>query len=102
MLAALAFYIIPFALLAWLDEDSFSAAFSWSNLKKTMTLDYLVNWLIVGYLGGILSSLLGWVPFLGTGITLYVSGVFSYTVFAELYESEEQAKNEIMLGEEQE
>jgi len=101
LLAALAFYIIPFALLAWLDEDSFSAAFSWSNLKKTMTLDYLVNWLIVGYLGGLLSSLLGWVPFLGTGITMYVSGVFSYTVFAELYESEEQVKNEIIMGEEQ-
>ena len=86
LLAALAFYLIPFALLAWLKEDSFSAAFSWSNLKKTMTLDYLVNWLIVGYLGGLLSSLLGWVPFLGMGITMYVTGVFSYTVFAELYE----------------
>ena len=86
LLAALAFYLIPFALLAWLKEGSFSAAFSWSNLKMTMSLDYLVNWLIVGYLGGLLSSLLGWVPFLGMGITMYVSGVFSYTVFAELYE----------------
>ena len=93
LLAALAFYILPAAILGWVKEDRFSAAFSWETLKKTMTLDYLVNWLIVGYLGGVLTSLLGWVPFLSTGITMYVSGVFSYTVFAVLYEratSEEQ------------
>ena len=93
LLAALAFYILPAAILGWVKEDRFSAAFSWETIKKTMTLDYLVNWLIVGYLGGVLTSLLGWVPFLSTGITMYVSGVFSYTVFAELYEratSEEQ------------
>jgi len=93
LLAALAFYIIPASLLAWQKEGRLSAAFSWETVKTTMTLDYLVNWLIVGYLGGVLTSLLGWVPFLSTGITMCVSGVFSYTVFAELYEratSEEQ------------
>ncbi len=86
LLAALAFYIMPSALLAWFKEDRMSAAFTWDVVERTMSLDYLVNWLIVGYLGGVLSSLLGWVPFLGTGITLYVSGVFSYSVFAVLYE----------------
>ncbi|GAI08829.1 unnamed protein product, partial [marine sediment metagenome] len=29
---------------------------------------------------------LGWIPFLGSGISMYVTGVFSYTVFAEVYE----------------
>jgi hypothetical protein len=86
LLAALAFYLMPAALLAWLNEDRMSAAFTWNVVETTMSWDYLVNWLIVGYLGGVLSSLLGWVPFLGTGITMYVSGVFSYTVFAILYE----------------
>jgi len=93
LLAAVAFYILPASILGWVKEDKFSAAFSWETVKMTMTLDYLVNWLIVGYLGGVLTSLLGWVPFLSTGIAMYVSGVFSYTVFAELYEratSEEQ------------
>ena len=86
VLALLAYYIMPAALLGWLKEDRFSAAFSWKVLKMTATLDYLVNWLIVGFLGGIVSSLLGWIPFLGMGITMYARGVFSYTVFAEIYE----------------
>jgi len=85
-LAFLAYYIMPAALLGWLKEDRFSAAFSWKVLKMTATLDYLVNWLIVGFLGGIVSSLLGWIPFLGMGITMYARGVFSYTVFSEIYE----------------
>jgi hypothetical protein len=94
-LALLAYYIMPAALLGWLKEDRFSAAFSMKVLKTTATLDYLVNWLIVGFLGGILSSLLGWIPFLGMGITMYARGVFSYTVFSEIYErtiSEEQER----------
>ncbi len=77
----------PAAILGWLSEDSFSAAFSWKSLKMTTTLDYLVNWLIAGYLGGLLGSLVGWVPWVGSGISLYVTGVFSYTVFAQIREN---------------
>ena len=50
------------------------------------TMDYLVNWIVVGFLTMIVSALLGWIPFIGNGITMYVIGVFSYTVFAEIYE----------------
>jgi uncharacterized membrane protein YraQ (UPF0718 family) len=86
ILAAVAYYIMPAALLGWLKEDRFGAAFSWKTLRITTTLDYLVNWLIVGFLGGIVSSLLGWIPFLGMGITMYARGIFSYTVYSEIYE----------------
>jgi hypothetical protein len=87
LLAGLALYIMPAAILGWLSEDSFSAAFSWRSLKMTTTLDYLVNWLIVGYLAGLMGSLVGWVPLIGSGISLYVTGVFSYTVFSQLREN---------------
>jgi hypothetical protein len=86
LLAAVAYYVMPAALLGWLKEDRFGAAFSWKALRITTTLDYLVNWLIVGFLGGIVSSLLGWVPFIGMGITMYARGVFSYTVYSEIYD----------------
>lgn len=86
MMGLVAYYILPAALLGWLKEDRFSAAFTWKVVKTTATLDYLVNWLVVGFLGGIVSSLLGWIPILGVGIKMYVNGVFSYTVFAEIYE----------------
>ena len=87
LLAGLAMYIMPAAILGWLSEDSFSAAFSWKSLKMITSLDYLVNWLIVGYLAGLLGSLVGWVPWIGAGISLYVSGVFSYTVFSQVREN---------------
>ncbi len=86
LMAALAMYIMPAAILGWLSEGRFSAAFSWKNLGMTTTLDYLVNWLIVGYLAGLLSSLVGWIPWVGAGISMYVTGVFSYTVFAQIRE----------------
>lgn len=86
IIAGLAMYIMPAAILGWLNEGKFSAAFSWDSLKMTTTLDYLVNWLIVGYLGGLISSLVGWVPWVGSGISLYVTGVFSYTVFSQIRE----------------
>ena len=86
LLGLLALYLMPVSLLGWLKEGRIGAAFSMDTLKKTTTLDYLVNWLIVGYLIGILNTLLEWVPIVGVGITMYVGGVFSYTVFSEIFE----------------
>lgn len=86
LIAALAVYIMPAAILGWLSEGRIGAAFSWKNLGMTTTLDYLVNVLIVGYLGGLLGSLVGWIPWIGAGITMYVTGVFSYTVFSQIRE----------------
>jgi hypothetical protein len=82
----LASYITPVIILGWLKEGSFSAGFRWEVVKKAATVDYLWNWIIVGILSGILGALLGWIPLLGNGITMYVMGVFSFTVFAEVYD----------------
>lgn len=86
VLALVALYLVPIALMGWLKEDSFMAAFSWSNLKKSMTLDYCINWLIVGYLVGIVNTLFEWIPLIGMGAAMYIGAVFSYTVFSKIYE----------------
>jgi len=90
ILAFLAFYMTPVAVLGWLKEKRFGAAFSWKVLKKALTVDYFVNWIVVafitGFFSGVVNVFLGWIPFIGNGITMYVFGVFSYTVFAEVYE----------------
>lgn len=86
VLALIASYIMPVIILGWLKEDRVSAGFRWEVVTKAFTFDYLVNWIIVGIFGLIVSALLGWIPFLGSGITMYVTGVFSYTIFAEVYE----------------
>jgi hypothetical protein len=84
LLAVVAFYVMPAAVLGWLKEGRIGAAFSWDHLKTTVTLDYLVNWLIVGFLTGIMSTVVGWVPILGVGMKMYVNGVFSYTVYSAI------------------
>ncbi len=86
LLALTALYLVPIALMGWLKEDSFTAAFRWGNLKKAMTLDYCINWLIVGYLVGIVNTLFEWIPLIGIGAAMYIGGVFSYTVFSKIYE----------------
>jgi hypothetical protein len=86
ILGLIASYILPVIVLEWLKEDSFTAGFSLDVVKKTLSMDYLVNWIVVGIFGMIMSALFSRVPLLGTGIVVFVSGVFSYTVFAEIYE----------------
>ena len=86
VLALVASYVMPVIILSWLKEDSVSAGFSGDVLKKALTMEYLGNWVVVGIFGIIISALLGWIPLLGSGISMYVTGVFSYTVFAEVYE----------------
>ena len=86
ILGLIASYILPVIVLEWLKEDSFTAAFRWEVVKKTLSMDYLVNWIVVGIFGMIMSALFSRVPLLGTGIVVFVSGVFSYTIFSEIYE----------------
>jgi hypothetical protein len=86
LLGVVAFYIMPAAILGWFKEGRIGAAFSGDTLKTTLTLDYLVNWLIVGFLTGIMSTVVGWVPILGVGIKMYVNGVFSYTVYSTVFQ----------------
>jgi hypothetical protein len=86
VLALLASYVMPVVILGWLKADNVGSGFSWDVVKKALTMDYLVNWIVVGIVGMIIGALLGWIPFLGNGITMYVTGVFSYTVFAEVFD----------------
>jgi hypothetical protein len=87
VLGLLASYIMPVVILGWLKEGSVGAGFSWNVIKKAFTMDYLGNWFVVRIIAVIVSALLGNIPFLGLGITTYVIGVFSFTVFAEVYEN---------------
>jgi len=86
-LGLLASYVMPVIILAWLKEDNIGAGFRWEVVNKTASMDYLVNWVVVAIVGMIVSALFSRIPLLGTGISMYVTGVFSYTVFAEIYES---------------
>jgi hypothetical protein len=38
------------------------------------------------FLGGIVSTLVGWIPVIGVGFKMYVNEVFSFTVYAEICE----------------
>lgn len=86
VLALLASYVMPVIILGWLKEGRVTGGFNWDIVKKAATLDYFVNWIGVRILAVVLGALVGWIPLIGTGISMYVIGVFSFTVFAEIYE----------------
>jgi hypothetical protein len=86
ILSLIASYIMPVVILGWLRADNLGAGFSWDVIKKAFTADYLVSWIAVGIVGLVVGAVLGWIPLLGSGITMYVTGVFSYTVYAEIFE----------------
>lgn len=88
-MARMQFYFLISASDSWNNAraDNIGAGFRWEVVNKTLRMDYLVNWVAVAIFGMIVSALFGRIPLLGTGITMYVTGVFSYTVFAEIYES---------------
>ncbi len=86
VLALLASYILPVVLLGWLKEGSVGAGFSWNVIKKAFTMDYLGNWFVVRVIALIVGAIVGNIPLIGMSITTYVIGVFSFTVFAEIYE----------------
>jgi hypothetical protein len=85
LVALMAGYVMPMALLEWINTKKAGSAFSGKVLRKAFTGEYLVNWFVVMVLSVIIGFFLGFIPFLGAGLTLYVTQVFSYTVLGEVY-----------------
>jgi hypothetical protein len=86
ILAVLAGYMVPMALLNYLSKKSFGAAFDISAvMRKTFNLKYLVAWIVLIVLGILVSGILSVVPLVGRAAAVFVVGVISYTIYGQLY-----------------
>ncbi|MFH1544997.1 MAG: DUF4013 domain-containing protein [archaeon] len=86
ILAVVAAFITPMAVIFYAKENRFGAAFKVGEVLKTvLTGPYIISWIIVIIYGGILSLVLSIIPYIGSAIAAFIVLVTSYTVFAQAY-----------------
>lgn len=86
ILALVAFLLLPMALMRYVKEERFGAAFGFGEiLGKVFTGKYIVAWVVVVVYSTIVSAILGFVPVLGSVVAMFLVMVTEYTVFAQAY-----------------
>lgn len=85
LLIALA-YILPLAVLSFALTGEFSSAFELGRIvKKTLTSEYFVVWLVSIVYSAVLGGLLGLVPWVGKAAAGAVTGITMFTLLGEIY-----------------
>ncbi len=86
LLLLLTVYVLPSAMMSFVSKDSFGAAFSFGEVfKKAFTVKYLVVWIVAVIYSMIVGAILSWIPFIGWGISSFLGGVTSMTLYGEVY-----------------
>jgi len=81
-----AFYLSPIAVLNYLKNKRFGKAFDFSFvISKALTGKYLITWLIAGIITIILRSVLFYIPWIGSSIAFFISGVIAYSLFGQVF-----------------
>lgn len=83
ILLLVASYIAPVATLNYIKTDSFSEAFNFKEITKYIfTGDYLIVWALVLVLNIVLVGILSEIPFIGTAIGSFITGMIGFSLFA--------------------
>ncbi|NOQ55195.1 MAG: DUF4013 domain-containing protein [Nanohaloarchaea archaeon] len=86
LLLFLTVFIIPMALMSYVDEGNLIDAFAVRDiLKKVFTGQYIMAWLVMSVVYMILSPIILILPVVGLGMYSFIAGVISFTIFAEVY-----------------
>lgn len=86
ILLLIAFYLTPIAVLNYVKTKKFSGAFDFGLVfKKALTGKYFVAWLVVIILTGIVTAILSFIPVIGPAIAMFIMGVFSYSLYGQVY-----------------
>lgn len=86
LLALIAAFLTPIAVLNYVKNKRFSAAFELRTVtKKAFTGKYFVVWLAVLVLTAIVGFVLAFIPIVGWAITLFIMGVIGYSLYGQVY-----------------
>jgi len=86
ILALFAYYVIPAALMNFLNYNNFGKAFSLGEIfRKAFTSKYFVAWLLVLVIMVVISAVLSWIPYVGPAAASFIISVISYTVYGQVY-----------------
>lgn len=87
LIFALAFaYFVPSAIVSFALSGKFSKSFEFKEvLRKALTREYFVVWLVSIVYSAVLGALLGLIPFVGKALAGAVSGITMFSLFGEVY-----------------
>jgi len=86
-------YIIPIAVLSYVENEKFSDAFRLKKVfKKSFTGKYFVAWIAMTALGFVLGAILNFIPIIGSAAAIFIVGVIGFSLFGQIYLEAEQAK----------
>ena len=86
ILALLAAYITPLAVIHFINTDKFSNAFDLKKLtKKALTTTYALPWLVATVYSIVIAGVLGLIPYVGAMIGSFIAGVTMFTLLGQAY-----------------
>jgi hypothetical protein len=86
LLALIASFLTPMAVLNYVKNKRFSAAFDFGTVsRKALTGKYVLAWIVVIVLTLILGTILSFLPILGVAIALFLLSVISYSLYGQVY-----------------
>jgi uncharacterized protein involved in cysteine biosynthesis len=86
ILALIASFVTPIAVLNYLKNKRFNAAFEFGTVfKKALTGKYVTAWLVVAIIGTILGFILSLIPIIGQTILSFIMGIIGYSIYGQVY-----------------
>ncbi len=80
ILALVAAYFIPVAMLRYLKKNNISAAFEKKVWHNALNVKYFISWIIMAVISTVLLALLDWIRFFGAGAAGFIAGVIGFTL----------------------
>jgi len=86
LLALLASFFSPIAVLNYLSKRNFSAAFDFGVImRKSLTSTYVMAWLTMLVVSMVVGAVLGFIPVLGQAIAAFLLSVMSYGLYGQAF-----------------
>lgn len=86
LLLLIAVYLSPIAILNYLKNKKFSKAFDFNFVTgKAFKVNYFIIWLVTGVIALVLKAILSFIPFAGSAIAFFISGVIAYSLFGQYF-----------------
>jgi len=86
LLGIVAAFLTPVAILNFVKKSKFGDAFAFSDItKKAFTGDYFIVWLVTLVISVIIMWILNYIPVVGSGLGMFITGVFAYTAIGEVF-----------------
>jgi len=85
ILMIIAGVLTPLAVLNYVKYNKFSAAFNFKEVFSKINFNYIITFVLVAIYTGILTYILAYIPYIGTGIAYFIGMITMYTWYAEAY-----------------